>query len=238
MGLGTAQGGNAILYTGASAPAPTVYDIDGFDNPATTVAALKAQGAYTVCYISVGTAENWRPDYSSFPAGILGKSNGWPGEVWINTSPSGPYYAQLQAIMVARFQMCKAKGFNALEPDNMDGSENSTGFNITIAQGDAYAEWIAQEAHSLGLAVLQKNFDDQSSVLQPYFDGIIDEQPFQYDSTSYLSAYTSVGKPVYDVEYADQGANAATICPKANALGFNTTIFNTLLDGSLRIACK
>ena len=38
------------------------YDIDGFDNSAGEVATLHGQGKHVICYIDVGTAENWRAD--------------------------------------------------------------------------------------------------------------------------------------------------------------------------------
>src|SRR4029077_10225389 len=37
-----------------------MYDIDGFDNSAATVAALHAHGTIAVCYIDLGTWEDWR----------------------------------------------------------------------------------------------------------------------------------------------------------------------------------
>lgn len=225
-------------YTGAAAATPTVYDIDGFDNPASTVAALHARGDHVVCYIDVGTAENWRPDYSEFPAALLGSSNGWPGENWLDTDPSGPDYSTLQSIMTARFEMCASKGFDAVEPDNMDGAENSTGFNITIAEQDQYDEWVANEVHSLGMSVAQKNYEDQSSVLEPYFDFVIEEQCFQYDDCSDLAPYSRAGKAVLEVEYQGQGSAPASFCPSANALDFDSVQFDLDLDGDVRVPCR
>ena len=46
--------------------------------------------------------------------------------------------AALEPIMRARFAMCAHKGFDAVEPDNMDGFENPTGFPISAAQQLAY----------------------------------------------------------------------------------------------------
>ena len=69
--------------------------------------------------------------------------------------------------MTARLQMCAQKGFDAVEPDNMDGYENSTGFSISAAAQLAYNQWIAQEAHALGMAVFQKNDPDQASRSSP-----------------------------------------------------------------------
>src|ERR1700676_303829 len=47
------------------------YDIDGFENSAGEVATLHARGTHVICYIDVGTAENFRPDYHQFPASVL-----------------------------------------------------------------------------------------------------------------------------------------------------------------------
>jgi hypothetical protein len=225
-------------YTGAAAAKPTVYDIDGFENPASTVAALHGQGAHVICYIDVGTAENWRPDYSEFPAALLGASNGWPGEKWLDTNPNGPDYSILQSIMTARFKMCAAAGYDAVEPDNMDGAENSTGFGITVAEQDQYDEWVANEVHSLGMSVAQKNFEDQSSVLQPYFDFVIEEQCFQYQDFSDLAPYTKAGKAIFEVEYQGQGPSPASFCPSANAAGYNSVEFDLDLDGKVRVPCR
>ncbi len=61
------MGTGVSTYVGTPAPDPTVYDIDGFDNPAATVSALHARGDHVICYIEVGAAENYRPDYAQFP---------------------------------------------------------------------------------------------------------------------------------------------------------------------------
>jgi hypothetical protein len=90
------------------------------------VATLHAAGKHVICYIDVGTWENWRTDAGQFPSLVLGSSNGWPGEQWLDIRQ--PVVRQL---MAARFQMCQQKGFDAIEPDNMDGYENSTGFPLT-----------------------------------------------------------------------------------------------------------
>src|SRR5690348_7090158 len=55
----------------------SMYDIDMFDNSASVVASLHAAGRKAVCYIDVGTWENWRPDASQFPSIVKGRSNGW-----------------------------------------------------------------------------------------------------------------------------------------------------------------
>ena len=164
-------------------------DIDGFDTTASTVSAFHSRGQHVICYIDVGTAENWRPDYGQFPAADLGSDNGWPGEKWLNIADPA-----IRPIMAARFQMCQQKGFDAVEPDNMDGYENSTGFSISASQQAAYDEWVAQEVHSLGMAVFQKNDPEQAATLQPSFDGALDEQCNEYSECSSFAPYVSAGQ--------------------------------------------
>ena len=86
--------------------------------------------------------------------------------------------------MTARFQMCKQKGFDAIEPDNIDGYQNRTGFDISAQDQLSYDGWVAKEAHSVGLAVFQKNDPEQATQLQPDFDGVLDEQCNEYSECS------------------------------------------------------
>ena len=97
----------------------------------------------------------------SFPSSVLGSSNGWPGEKWLDIRQ----ISALAPIMTARMQMCVQKGFDALEPDNIDGYANSTGFPLTAQDQLAYNQWIANTAHSLGLSVGLKNDVDQTAQL-------------------------------------------------------------------------
>jgi hypothetical protein len=206
-------------------------DVDGFDNSAATVANFHAIGQRMICYIDVGTWENWRPDASQFPSTVLGSSNGWPGEQWLDIRQ----LSVLEPIMTARFEMCQQKGFDAVEPDNMDGYENDTGFSITAADQLAYDTWIAQEVHSLGMAVFQKNDPDQAGQLEPYFDGVIDEQCNQYSECSSYHAYLSAGKPVLNAEY--ETSLYPSFCAADQAAGIMGALYATALDGSVYHPC-
>jgi len=205
------------------------YDIDGFDNGAAEVATLHAAGKHVICYIDVGTWENWRSDAAQYPSSVLGSSNGWPGEQWLDIRQ--PIVRQL---MAARFQMCQQKGFDAIEPDNMDGYENSTGFPLTGQDQLSYDEWVAGEAHSLGLAVFQKNDPDQASALEPYFDGALDEQCNQYSECSSFAPYLHAGKPVLNAEYS---VSASQFCASDNAAGIMGAVYSINLDGSAYTPC-
>ena len=61
-----------------------MYDVDGFDASASLITAMHNKGIKAVCYIDAGTWENWRSDAGKFPSYVKGKSNGWPGEKWLD----------------------------------------------------------------------------------------------------------------------------------------------------------
>ncbi len=206
------------------------YDIDGFDSPASQVAALHAGRKRVICYIDVGTWESWRPDAKRFPRSVLGATNGWPGERWLDVRR----LAVLEPIIKARLEMCAKKRFDAVEPDNIDAWQNSTGFPITAAQQLTYNKWVAGEAHALGLAVFQKNDPDQAKSLEPHFDGMLDEQCNEYAQCSLLAPYRAAHKPVLNAEY---NLAPAQFCGADNAAGIMGARFSVDLDGSVYQPC-
>jgi hypothetical protein len=208
-----------------------VYDVDGFDTPASEVATLHAQGKRVVCYVDAGTWERFRPDAGRFPGSLLGRPNGWPGERWLDVRR----LAVLEPIMTARFQICARKRFDALEPDNIDGFANHTGFHITAVQQLRYDEWLARAAHRLGLAVLQKNDPQQARTLQPYFDGVLDEQCNQYSECSSFKPYLAAGKPVLNAEY--KRSLYPGFCAADQRLGIVGGLYGLALDGTLYRPC-
>jgi len=200
------------------------YDIDGFEASAAEVAALHSQGKHVICYIDVGTAEDFRPDYAEFPKSVLGRSNGWPGELWLDIRQ----LSVLEPIMAARLRMCSEKGFDAVEPDNIEGYANKTGFPLTAGEQLTYNEWVADEVHSLGMAVLQKNDGEQTPELQPYFDGALAEQCNQYSECADFRPYLVAGKPVLNAEYR---LAPKRFCAADEALGIMGARYNLALNG-------
>ncbi len=207
-----------------------VYDVDGFETTAATVAALHQQGKHVVCYIDVGTAEKFRPDYDEFPKSVLGRSNGWPGERWLDIRQ----LSVIEPIMTARFRMCAEKGFDAVEPDNMEAFSNKSGFPITAAEQLTYDHWVANEVHSLGMAVLQKNDAEQTPEQEPWFDGALSEQCNQYSECAEFEPYLKAGKPVFNAEYK---LKASRFCAADEAAGIVGAHFNLALNGKVFEPC-
>ena len=138
-----------------------MYDIDLFDTPASTVAALHdtRPGRRVTCYISAGSWEDWRPDAGEFPQRLLGRPlDHWPGERYLDIRR---FHGALGRLMDARLDLCAAKGFDAVELDNVDEYTNRSGFRLTADDQLAYNVWLANEAHARGLSVALKNDNDQ-----------------------------------------------------------------------------
>jgi hypothetical protein len=227
---------------------PVLYDIDGIENPASTVATLHARGDHVVCYIEVGTAGNY---YTAKQEGIrltyydqlkragdLGnKLEGYP-EYFININ--APSAVSIIEAMIHR--QCSAKGFDGVETDldeTFDANEGKTGFTITQDDEESYLTTLADYMHRLRLAWIAKNLDDTErasfvDAMEPLAQGIISEQCNQYHSCSYLHPFLAAHKWVGNAEYSKA---LSGFCPSDNTADMNGILFNEDLDGG-RKPCR
>lgn len=239
-------------FDGRLLPAPDVYDIDGEMNPASTVAYLHGQGKKVICYIDAGVYETYRGDAAKFQAltpQIWGKADaGWNDSYWLDIRRIG----ELEPIMKARMQMCKDKGFDAIEPDEIDGWENDTGFPLTYQDQLAYNRALAQWAHELGLSIGQKGDIIQTRDLVDHFDWTLNEECFRYRECTQpydpvldrevpgLQLYVQQDKAVFVAEYkAFTATRWANICSQSTNQRFNTTRFRLgLPNNGGRMPCS
>lgn len=192
-----------------------VYEVDGFDVSARTVKRLHRLGRKVICYIDVGSWEVYRPDAGRFPRSVIGrKYEGYPDERWLDIRRFRRFAGPLEA----RIRMCARKGFDALEPDNVNGWENRTGFPIKARHQLRFNRWVARTAHRHGLAVGLKNDGRQARKLAGSFDFAIVEQCFQYDECGQYRPFIRKGKPVWAVEYELPNRR---FCQRAKRVGFS-----------------
>jgi hypothetical protein len=216
----------------STANAKKMYDIDVYDTPAATIGRLKAKGITVICYFSAGSAEDWRSDYSSFPASVKGNGlDGWAGETWLDVRQ----IEVLRPIMGARMDVAKNKGCDGVEPDNVDAYTNTTGFPLTAANQAAYNRMLAQEAHNRGLSVGLKNDVDQISTLVNDFDWALNEQCYQYSECDGYKAFIAQGKAVFGVEYS---LDVSKFCSAANAANYDWLKKSLDLGATPRTACR
>jgi hypothetical protein len=201
-----------------------MFDVDGFDNGA--VSAIHARAGLTlaheraICYISLGSWEDFRSDEGRWPTAALGLAlSGYPDEHWVDVRQ----LSALTPAINARLQMCASKGFDGVEVDNIDGWNNPSGFPLTPQDAEAWLAAIANKAHALNMFVLWKNEPYLASFGRRYFDGALSEQCYafhectasQNDGTAFfpgltcntstypcgVAQFAAVGKWVGEVEY-------------------------------------
>jgi hypothetical protein len=197
------------------AVAASVYDVDGFEATKAEVAALHGRGRRAICYLDVGSWESYRPDRGEFPKAVIGRRyEGFPDERWLDVGRFQLFRKPLEQ----RIAMCARKGFDAVEPDNLAGFENDTGFEITAAQQLRFNRWIAAQVHRRGMAVALKNDPTQVPQLLGNFDFAIVEECFQYDECGRFEPFVEAGKAVFEAEYE---LPTSQFCGRAIALGFS-----------------
>jgi hypothetical protein len=240
------MGYGRLNAAGRVASRPLLYDIDGIENPASTVKALHRLGAHVICYIEVGSAGNYYPAaaegvrttyYAQLrAAGDLGrKMPGYP-ERYLNVNAAST--VSIIESMIAK--QCADKGFDGVEPDIDDSYTDHTGYKINEVQNEKYDERLGAYAHRLGLAWGQKNGDNDpafSSALEPSTDFLLTEECNFYKSCGIVTRpYVRAGKLVLDAEYTDDwGANVAKdlrrFCPADASGDIDGTLFTSSLAG-------
>lgn len=208
-----------------------VYNIDLFDTPKESISKLKDRGIFVMCYFSAGSYENWRPDAKDYPPMVLGyPMKGWAGETWLDIRRIDV----LRTVVESRLDTAVSKGCNGVDPDNVDGYENNTGFPITYNDQIAFNTFLASEAHQRGLAVGLKNDLNQIKDLVSVFDWVIYEECFSLNECDLLLPFVEAGKPVFLIEYE---FSPQEFCAQANRMNFNALHKNLDLD-AYRVTCR
>jgi len=211
-----------------------VFDLDLFETSAEEVARLHAAGRRVICYLSAGSWEEWRPDAGDFPEAVIGADyEGWPGEKWLDIRQLDA----LRPVLRARLDLCREKGFDAVEPDNIDGYTNDTGFPLTADDQLAFNVWLAGEAHARGLSIGLKNDPDQAAELEPYFEWALTEDCFDEGWCAQMEPFIRAGKAVFAAEYTDTGVDWEAACADAEALGVSVILKDREL-GAERETCE
>lgn len=208
-----------------------VFDVDGFDVTGATVEALHALGRHVICYIDVGGWESYRADAADFPEEVLGRPiDGWPEERWLDVRRLDA----LRPIMAARFDMCRDKGADAVEADQVEAyAEPGTGFEISKYDQLAYNRMLADLAHERGMSIALKNAAELVPQLVDDFDFAVVEECFIHGECERYRPFIEHGKAVLHVEY---DVTLSDFCARTRDLGFSSIRKNLKLD-AWREAC-
>ena len=208
-----------------------VYNIELFETDPADIAKLHERGIFVMCYFSAGSYEDWRPDANRFPSEILGNElDGWEGESWLDIRQ----LAALKPIMESRLDLALQKGCDGVDPDNVDGYQNDTGFPLTSNDQAAYNIFLASQAHARGLSIGLKNDLEQIPDLVSFFDWALSEQCFQYKECRFLQSFIEAGKPVFVIEYH---LTPEEFCFQSRTMQFSALQKNLELD-AFRFSCN
>jgi uncharacterized repeat protein (TIGR01451 family) len=251
--IGASGDSNVTIPSGVS-----LLDLDGFNISASKISSLKSQGIYTVCYIDAGSYEDGRPDSSLYPAYLkIYKDvqwNEWFLDVkdvfrpiqpagtqlvnnqWVDASgkplPGLPTAGAFGPLLEARFKMCADKGFDALEPDNLQNDENAGG-KVSLQEQIDFNGWVADTAHRYNLAAFQKNGPDKillkdktGKMMVEKFDAILNEECQTNSECPPLAQYVKRGKLALNTEYT-----GTLDCVLSNLLVINSIMKDLPLTG-------
>ncbi len=203
------------------------YDEVSIDGVATAIdvvvrdsTSVPLEGAYSICYVNGFQTQPEDASWDGRSDLLLTDDAGepvvdpdWPDEHVLDPSTAQQREGIL-AIVGTMIEECAARGFDAVEIDNLD---TWTRFEEIDRAGTlALAQEYADLAHSLGLAIAQKNAVEiaQIGAEEIGFDFAIAEECAIWDECAdYLEAYQGL---VLEIEYADalddEGMTFAQVC--------------------------
>jgi len=172
------------------------------------VTATPSGAGYDLCYVNAfqtqpGDSEAWLADHPGLVLHVDGvplEDPDWPGELVLDTSTAENRTA-IAEILGEQVDACAAKGFDAVEPDNLDSFTRSAGL---LSEDDnlALAGLLVERAHAAGLAIAQKNTVELGERgREAGFDLAVAEDCAVYDE---CGDYTAVyGRQVIEIVYDD-----------------------------------
>ncbi len=203
------------------------YQIGGdYDVPAGTVVVARdwfegrpLESGYSICYVNAFQTQPDDPDVdrpderSNWPPGVVlsgfDDDPEWDGEYLIDLG-TAESRAEAAGHVDQMVEECAAKGFDAVEFDNLSSWGTLDGLPFDRDAAVAFAALLTDRAHALGLAVGQKNTPElgESTSLETIgFDFAVVEQCGEFDE---CGLYTEVfGDRLVVIEYSRDGFDAA-----------------------------
>lgn len=214
-----------------------IYVLDLFDTDTSVISELQATGKKVICYFSAGSYEDFREDKDRFLFEDLGKVlENFSNENWLDIRSENVF-----EIMQSRMDRAVEKGCDGVDPDNVNGYINDTGFDLTADDQLVFNKRLANEAHKRNLSVSLKNDLSQVEELIDYFDFSVNEQCFAFNECERLLPFVENGKPVLNIEYLDKFVTDKTererLCSQSVDNQFSTLILPFLLDDDFRHSC-
>ena len=209
-----------------------MYDVDLFETPDAVFEALSDKTV--ICYFSAGSVESFREDATGMPEEAVGdRLLGWGDERWLDVSNPAVF-----DMIERRLDLAVERGCDGLEPDNVDGYRNRSGFPISSAEQLQFNRFIADQAHMRSLSVGLKNDVDQLEELEPWFDWALNEECHEFEECGTYTPFRRAGKAIFHTEYVSDFSRADELADELCVhSGFSTLV--KLLDlGPQIVACQ
>ncbi|MBK8157725.1 MAG: endo alpha-1,4 polygalactosaminidase [Rhodospirillaceae bacterium] len=207
--------------------AAEIYNLDLFETGPVLIDRLHQEGRKVICYMSVGTVEDWRPDAAAFPAAVVGQAYpDWPGERWLDLRALDA----LGPLIKARLDLARDKGCDGIDPDNLDGHETTSGFPLMRADIVAFMRWLSGEARARGLALGLKNGAELWPDLKAQVDWVLIEDCAAQGWCAAVEPAAAAGLAVFQIEYTDEVLDWPEVCKAARARGFSAIRKHRALD--------
>jgi len=201
-----------------------VVDVDLHSTSASDVQAYHNKGKKVICYFSAGTNEDFRPDEKKLRPYVKSEYERW-GEGWLDFRNS-----EVKSIMKERIKLAKQKNCDGIEPDNLDGYQNSSvkSWKNPLTKSDtiSYAKWLASTAHSIGVDVGLKNALFMINEVGSNFDFAINEScaTLSHPECNLYKGFLNQGKPVYAITYRTYLESYSQLCKALSGLNISMII--------------
>ncbi|RDG35438.1 endo alpha-1,4 polygalactosaminidase [Streptomyces corynorhini] len=166
--------------------------------------ASPAAGLYNICYVNAfqaqpGAENEWGDLLLRDSGGKVVYDDGW-GEAILDIRTDAKR-RQIAAKVNSWIDTCASKGFNAVEPDNLDTFDRFS--QISEANAKAYVKLLSDHAHQKGLAIAQKNTANFSTAhAQTGLDFAVAEECGEWDECGdYVEGF---GNNVIVIEYKEK----------------------------------
>jgi hypothetical protein len=158
---------------------------------------------------------------------------GWTDERWLDVSNPAVF-----DMIERRLDLAVERGCDGVEPDNVDGYRNRSGFPISPSEQLQFNRFIADQAHMRSLSVGLKNDVDQLEELEPWFDWALNEECHEYEECGTYTPFRRAGKAIFHTEYVSDFSRAEAMATEVCVHpGFSTLV--KLLDlGPQLVACQ
>lgn len=171
------------------------------------IKSIKAQGNEVSGYISAGTGEEWRDDFTALQPYLTQTAwPEWPGEFFVSETTTG-----ILSLMKARIDKLADHGVDWVEFDNMDWldeeSRNTYSLVATVSESKAFINALCDHTHAKGMKCMAKNTVDGFAT----FDGVLYEsynnEKNWWDSEG-TTQFLNAGKPVIINHYNETNCDA------------------------------